>query len=142
MMTKLIPYLEQNPGTGKKKNMKSKEGQGSLACCSPWCLKESDMTEQPNNNKGIWIKCGLNNALILVHWRRKWQPTPIVLPEKSPMDRGVVGYSLWGCKELDGTLRLNMHVSVHLLWQIFHGCDMYGSYLYYLFSFYVNLKLF
>ena len=21
------------------------EGQGSLACCSPWCCKESDMTE-------------------------------------------------------------------------------------------------
>ena len=27
------------------------EGQGSLACCSPWCLKESDTTEQLNNNK-------------------------------------------------------------------------------------------
>ena len=21
-------------------------------------------------------------------WRRKWQPTPVFLPEKSPMDRG------------------------------------------------------
>ena len=28
------------------------EGQGSLACCSPWGLKESDMIEQLNNNKG------------------------------------------------------------------------------------------
>ena len=28
----------QAPGDG--------EGQGSLACCSPWGLKESDMTEQ------------------------------------------------------------------------------------------------
>ena len=27
------------------------EGQGSLACCSPWGHKESDMTEQLNNNK-------------------------------------------------------------------------------------------
>ena len=26
------------------------EGQGSLACCSPWSCKESDTTEQPNNN--------------------------------------------------------------------------------------------
>ena len=24
------------------------DGQGSLACCSPWCRKESDMTEQLN----------------------------------------------------------------------------------------------
>ena len=27
------------------------EGQGSLACCSPWGCKESDMTEQLNDNK-------------------------------------------------------------------------------------------
>ena len=27
------------------------EEQGSLACCSPWGLKESDMTEQMTNNK-------------------------------------------------------------------------------------------
>ena len=26
------------------------EGQGSLMCCSPWGFKESDMTEQLNNN--------------------------------------------------------------------------------------------
>ena len=24
------------------------DGQGSLACCSPWCRKESDMTERLN----------------------------------------------------------------------------------------------
>ena len=27
------------------------EGQGSLACCSLWGHKESDMTERPNNNR-------------------------------------------------------------------------------------------
>ena len=32
--------LEQASGVG--------DGQGSLACCSPWCHKESDMTEQLN----------------------------------------------------------------------------------------------
>ena len=26
------------------------DGQGSLACCSPWCHKELDTTEQPNND--------------------------------------------------------------------------------------------
>ena len=26
------------------------EGQGSLACCTPWGGEESDMTEQLNNN--------------------------------------------------------------------------------------------
>ena len=32
--------FEQAPGVG--------DGQGSLACCSPWGRKESDMTEQLN----------------------------------------------------------------------------------------------
>ena len=35
--------FEQTRGDG--------EGQGSLACGSPWGCKESDMTEQLNNNK-------------------------------------------------------------------------------------------
>ena len=35
--------FEQSPGDS--------EGQGSLVCCSPWGHKESDMTEQLNNNK-------------------------------------------------------------------------------------------
>ena len=32
--------FEQAPGVG--------DGQGSLACCTPWGHKESDMTEQLN----------------------------------------------------------------------------------------------
>ena len=35
--------FKQIPGVG--------EGQGSLACCSPWGHKESDTTEQLRNNK-------------------------------------------------------------------------------------------
>ena len=32
------------------------EGQGSLACCSSWGCKESDMTERLSNNKlkNVW----------------------------------------------------------------------------------------
>ena len=29
------------------------EGHGRLACCSPWGCKESDMTEQLNNNSSV-----------------------------------------------------------------------------------------
>ena len=35
------PEFEQIPGDS--------EGQGSLVCCSPWGLKESDTTKQLNN---------------------------------------------------------------------------------------------
>ena len=34
-------------------------------------------------------------------WRRKWQPTPVLLPGKSHGWRSLVGYNLWGRKELD-----------------------------------------
>ena len=37
--------FEQTPGDG--------EGQGSLACCTPWGCKESDTIEQLNNHMGI-----------------------------------------------------------------------------------------
>ena len=32
--------------------LEDSEGQGSLAHCSPWGLKDSDTTEQMNNNMG------------------------------------------------------------------------------------------
>ena len=31
-------------------------------------------------------------------WRRKWQPAPVSLPEKSHGQRSLEGYSPWGCK--------------------------------------------
>ena len=36
-------------------------------------------------------------------WRRKWQPTSVILPGKPHGQRSLVGYSPWGCKELDTT---------------------------------------
>ena len=40
-------------------------------------------------------------------WRRKWQPTPGLLPGKSHGRRSLVGYSPWGRKESDTTERLH-----------------------------------
>ena len=44
---------------------------------------------------------------VLILWRRKWQPTPVLLPGKSHGWRSLVGYSPRGCKELDRTERLH-----------------------------------
>jgi len=38
-----------------------------------------------------------------LHWRRKWQPTPVVLPGESQGRRSLVGCCLWGCTESDTT---------------------------------------
>ena len=52
---------------------------------------------------------GFNPWVRKIPWRRKWQPTPVFLPGESHGQRGLVGYSPWGCKESDTTERLNHH---------------------------------
>ena len=38
-----------------------------------------------------------------MHWRRKWQPTPVFLSRESEGRRGLVGCRLWGRTESDTT---------------------------------------
>ena len=38
-----------------------------------------------------------------MHWRRKWQPTPVFLPGESQGWQSLVGCRLWGRTELDTT---------------------------------------
>ena len=42
-----------------------------------------------------------------IPWKRKWQPTPVLLPGKSRGLRSLVGYSPWGHKESDTTEQLH-----------------------------------
>ena len=64
----------------------SHEGQGSLACCSPWGCKESNMTEQLNNNnqsnenqsygrvpqeEEIWWPHIASDMAVFTDWREK-----------------------------------------------------------------------
>ena len=44
---------------------------------------------------------------IMIQWRRKWQPTPVLLRGKSHGWRSLVGYSPWGHKESDTTEQLH-----------------------------------
>ena len=55
---------------------------------------------------------GFNPWLRKIPWRRKWQPTPIFLPWESHGQGGLVGYSLWGCKESD-TTEVTEHTRMH-----------------------------
>ena len=38
-----------------------------------------------------------------MHWRRKWQPTPVLLPGESQGLGSLVGCHLWGCTKSDMT---------------------------------------
>ena len=45
-------------------------------------------------------------------WRRRWHPTPVLLPRKSHGWRSLVGCSPGGHEELDTTERLHFHFSL------------------------------
>ena len=43
------------------------------------------------------------SLFIFMHWRRKWQPTPVFLPGESQGQGSLVGCRLWGLTESDMT---------------------------------------
>ena len=66
-------------------------------------------TEEPGRLQSMGSRRGGHNwvtslsLFTFMHWRRKWQPTPVFLPEDSQGRRSLVGCRLWGCTELDTT---------------------------------------
>ena len=47
-----------------------------------------------------------------MHWRRKWQPTPVFLPGESQGGGNLVGCRLWGRTESDTTEQLHFDFSL------------------------------
>ena len=86
---------------------------------SPWGHKEMDTTRWLTLHLGKALKAFLvaqtvkhlptmpetrvRSLVRKILLRRKWQPTPVLLPGKSHGQRSLVGYSLWGHKESDTT---------------------------------------
>ena len=66
-------------------------------------------TEEPGRLQSMGsLRVGHNwvtslSLLIFLHWRRKWQPTPVFLLGESQGQRSLVGCRLWGCTESDTT---------------------------------------
>ena len=53
-----------------------------------------------------------------IPWRRVWQPTPVFFPGKFHGQRGLVGYSPWGCKESDTTEQLTFSLSLSIIYRM------------------------
>ena len=59
-----------------------------------------------SDGKSVCLQCrrpGFDSWFGNIPWRKKWQPTPVLLPEKSHGRRSLIGYSPWGHKESDTT---------------------------------------
>ena len=52
----MVGWHHQLNGHGYGWTPRVSNGQGSLACCSPWGHTELDTTERLNNNKEHWTK--------------------------------------------------------------------------------------
>ena len=55
------------------------------------------------------------SPFIFMHWRRKWQPTPVFLPRESQVWRSLVGCHLWSCTESDMTEVIQQQQTVFCL---------------------------
>ena len=70
----------------------------------PWWLSDKESACQSR-------RCGFNPWVETIHWRRKWQPTPVFLPGEFHGQRSLAGYSPWVRKEWGTTWRLNSNKS-------------------------------
>ena len=50
-----------------------------------------------------FLSLASQQTLQFMHWRRKWQPTPVFLPGESQGWGSLMGCCLWGRTELDMT---------------------------------------
>ena len=73
-----------------------------LECEVKWAL-ESITMNKASGADGIPGRPGFDPWVGKIPWRRKWQPTPVLLPGESHGQRSLVSYSPWGRKESDTT---------------------------------------
>ena len=59
------------------------------------------MVKNPPVNAGDIREAALIPGIGKIPWKKEWQPIPVFLPGESLGQRRLVGYSPWGCKELD-----------------------------------------
>ena len=58
------------------------------------------------------LSLSLFNGFPRIFWRRRWHPTPVLLPGKSHGWRSLVGCNPWGHQESDTTEWLHFHFSL------------------------------
>ena len=75
---------------------------GTLAWKIPW-MEEPGRLQSMGSLRVGHDSVTLLSLFTFMHWRRKWQPTPVFLPGESQGWQSLVGCRLWGRTELDTT---------------------------------------
>ena len=72
----------------------------TLAWKIPWTEEPGRLQSMGSRRVGHLLS---DFTFTFMHWRRKWQPTPVFLPGESQGRRSLVGCHLWGRTESDMT---------------------------------------
>ena len=73
-----------------------------LAWKIPW-MEEPGRLQSMGSQRVGHDRAPSLSLFTFMHWRKKWQPTPVFLPGESQGQRNLVGCHLWGCTESDTT---------------------------------------
>ena len=74
----------------------------TLAWKIPWIGEPGGLQSMGSLKIGQDLATSLS-LFTFMHWRRKWQPTPVFLPGESQERGSLVGCRLWDRTELDRT---------------------------------------
>ena len=66
-----------------------------------YCIKYYVLVSRGPQGLSFWMV--VDFTFTFMHWRRKWQPTPVFLPGESQGRGSLVGCHLWGRTESDTT---------------------------------------
>ena len=65
-----------------------------------------------DRDRAVVVELAINSVntaeVMMMWWRRRWHPIPVLLPGKSHGLRSPVGYRPWSRKESDMTERLHL----------------------------------
>ena len=83
----------------------------TLAWKIPWTEEPGGVQSMGSQRVGHdWVTS--LSRFTFMHWRRKWQPTPVFLPGESQGWGSLVSCHLWAHTESDTTERLQFHFSL------------------------------
>ena len=74
----------------------------TLAWRIPWMEEPAGLQSMGSRRVGHNWATSLS-LFTFMHWRRKWQPAPVFLPEESYGEGSLVGCRLWSRTESDTT---------------------------------------
>ena len=93
-------YLPWTDGTNNEKAMAPHSS--TLAWKIPW-MEEPGRLQSMGSRRVRHEWAASLSLFTFMHWRRKWQPTPVFLPEEFQGQGSLVGCRLWGRTESDTT---------------------------------------